>query len=166
MRTNSLHCKIDWKAEWKPLAASVGIALVTGAISSLLTSSSMETFSDLNQPPLTPPGTVFPIVWSILYVLMGVSAYLVWRSKSELRTGALRLYVLQLAVNFAWPLLFFQLRALGFAFFWLLFLWVLVVAMLFRFYDIEPLAGILQLPYLAWLTFAAYLSFGVLLLNG
>ena len=154
------------KTEWKPLSLSIGIALAVGALSSILTSGSMEAFEQLNQPPLSPPGIVFPIVWTVLYTLMGLSAYLVWRETSPLRTGALRLYAVQLAVNFVWPLLFFRAQALGLAFAWLLLLWTLVVALIFRFSDIVPLAGWLQLPYLAWLTFAAYLSFGVLLLNG
>ena len=166
MKMIRLHHRIDWKNEWKPIVVSIGIALLTGAAASLLTSNSMEAFSALKQPPLSPPGIVFPIVWSVLYILMGFSAYLVYRSDSDLRTGALRLYALQLAVNFVWPILFFRLQAFGLAFFWLLLLWTLVVALIFRFYDVEPLAGVLQLPYLGWLTFAAYLNFGVLLLNG
>jgi len=165
--TNTMkRIDINWKTEWKPLAISVGIALAVGGLSSLLTSGSMEAFEQLQQPPLSPPGVLFPIVWTILYTLMGISAYLVWRTKSELRDGTLRLYVVQLAVNFIWPLLFFRAQAFGFAFFWLLLLWALVVALIFRFSDIEPIAGWLQVPYLAWLTFAAYLNFGVLLLNG
>ena len=158
--------RIDWKTEWKPLAISVGIAFAVGGLSTLLTSGGMKAFEQLQQPPLSPRGIVFPIVWTLLYKLMGISAYLVWRTELPLREGALRLYAVQLAVNFVWPLLFFRLQALGFAFFWLLLLWALVVALIFRFSDVDPVAGWLQVPYLAWLTFAAYLSFGVLLLNG
>lgn len=158
--------EIDWKSEWKRLAIAAGGALAAGGLSALLTANSMETYAKLRQPPLSPPGAAFPIVWTGLYVLMGVSSYLVWRTRSDLRQSALRLYAIQLAVNIVWPLLFFNAQAFGLSFAWLLLLWGLVVAMIFRFYDVEPAAGLLQLPYLAWLTFAAYLNFGVLLLNG
>ena len=157
---------LDRKTEWKPLAASIGIALGVGGLAALLTGSFADRYERLKQPPLSPPQAVFPVVWTVLYILMGISAYAVRRSDPKLREGALRIYALQLAVNFLWPLLFFRAEAFGLAFACLLLLWALVVAMIFRFGDAEPIAAALQLPYLAWLTFAAYLNFGVLLLNG
>lgn len=151
---------------WKTMGVSVAIPLAVGALSALLTAGSMGTYGAIKRPPLSPPGAVFPIVWTILFLLMGISCYFIYSAPdSEKKQIALRLYLIQLAVNFVWPLLFFNAQAFGLAFVWLLLLWGLVVAMLFAFYDVAPLAAWLQLPYLLWLTFAAYLSFGVLLLN-
>ena len=148
------------------MGVSVAIPLAVGALSALLTAGSMGTYGAIKRPPLSPPGAVFPIVWTILFLLMGISRYFIYSAPdSGKKQIALRLYLIQLAVNFVWPLLFFNAQAFGLAFVWLLLLWGLVVAMLFAFYDVAPLAAWLQLPYLLWLTFAAYLSFGVLLLN-
>ena len=121
----------------------------------------------LNQPPLSLPGWVFGVVWTILYVLMGVSSYLVIQSGAEEEeiNKALTVYVYQLIVNFLWPTFFFNFGWFFYAFLWLVLLWVLVFIMIRRFYDISKLAGILQIPYLIWLTFAAYLNLGVWLLN-
>lgn len=151
---------------WKTMGVSVAIPLAVGALSALLTAGSMGTYGAIRRPPLSPPGAVFPIEWTILFLLMGISCYFIYSAPdSGKKQIALRLYLIQLAVNFVWPLLFFNAQAFGLAFVWLLLLWGLVVAMLFAFYDVAPLAAWLQLPYLLWLTFAAYLSFGVLLLN-
>jgi tryptophan-rich sensory protein len=118
------------------------------------------------QPPLVPPDWVFPVVWSILYALMGIGAARVWMAEdSPQRKRGLNLFVTQLIVNFFWSLIFFNLQAFGFAFVWLLLLWVLVVWMIVTFYTVDPLAAWLQVPYLIWLTFAAYLSCAVWLLN-
>ena len=118
------------------------------------------------QPPLSPPAILFPIVWSILYAFMGVSAARVWLSQpSEDRSNGLNLFVAQLVVNFFWSLIFFNAGAYGFAFLWLLLLWALVFAMILTFRKVDPLAAYLQIPYLLWLTFAAYLNFGVWYLN-
>ena len=159
--------KFDWKSiHWKTLLVSEAVALGVGGLSALLTSGSMERYQAIKRPPLSPPGTVFPIVWTVLFLLMGISAYRIWRAgESKKRKTALTLYVLQLAVNFVWPILFFCLGAFGLAFVWLLLLWGLVVAMCFVFYDVDPLAAFLQAPYVLWLTFAAYLNFWILLLN-
>jgi len=152
--------------DWKTLGVCVAIPLAVGGLSALLSAGSMDAYARVKQPPLSPPGAVFPVVWTVLFLLMGLSCYLIWRApESANRQIALRLYLIQLAVNFVWPLLFFNAQAFGVAFAWLLLLWGLVVAMGFRMYDVEPLAAFLQIPYLLWLTFAAYLSFGVLLLN-
>ena len=118
------------------------------------------------QPTLAPPMWVFPVVWSILFALMGISAVIIWQSpESELRSKGLNLFVAQLMVNFFWSLIFFNLQAFGFAFLWLVLLWALVAWMIWTFYQVEPLAAWLQIPYLLWLTFAGYLSFSVWMLN-
>ena len=149
----------------KVYVISVLIALGVGALSGFLTRGSMERFEALLQPPLSPPGWLFPVVWSILFVLMGIGAAIIYLSDSPERTRALKVYALQLIVNFFWSILFFNLEARLFAFFWLLLLLALVILMFFLFRRISPLAAYLQIPYLLWLVFAAYLNLGVYLLN-
>ena len=149
------------------LAKCIAIPLLVGGLASFLTRGGMGVFMQLNQPPLSPPGWVFGVVWTILYILMGVSSYLVIQSGAEEEeiNKALSVYVYQLVVNFLWPTFFFNFGWFFFAFLWLVLLWVLVFIMIRRFYNISKLAGILQIPYLIWLTFAAYLNLGVWLLN-
>ena len=149
------------------LAKCIAIPLLVGGLASFLTRGGMGVFMQLNQPPLSPPGWVFGVVWTILYILMGVSSYLVIQSGAEEEeiNKALSVYVYQLIVNFLWPTFFFNFGWFFFAFLWLVLLWVLVFIMIRRFYNISKLAGILQIPYLIWLTFAAYLNLGVWILN-
>lgn len=149
------------KIQWKPLLVSLVISLGTGAIGGLLTSGSMEKYSRMYQPPLAPPGWVFPVVWTILYLLMGVAAYLVYRTNSEKKYAALKLYAVQLLVNLGWPLLFFGLGAYLLAFTWLALLWYLVWMTIKQFYKINQTAGKLMLPYLLWVTFAGYLNLSI-----
>ena len=121
----------------------------------------------MNQPPLSPPGWLFPVVWTILYLLMGYASYRVATSGAD--SGkirrALTLYGAQLAVNFLWPLVFFGLGWYLVAFFILILLWVLILLTMRAFSEIDEVAGNLLLPYLLWVTFAGYLNFGVYLLN-
>ena len=149
------------------LAKCIAIPLLVGGLASFLTRGGMDVFMQLNQPPLSPPGWVFGVVWTILYILMGVSSYLVIQSgaEEEVVNKALSVYVYQLIVNFLWPTFFFNFGWYLFSFLWLVLLWVLVLIMIIRFYNISKLAGILQIPYLIWLTFAGYLNLGVWLLN-
>ena len=138
-----------------------------GALSGWLTREGTQLFSEtVAKPPLTPPSLVFPIVWGILYALMGIGAARVSLTEpSEDRSRGLNLFVAQLIVNFFWSLFFFNAQAYGFAFFWLLLLWGLVLWMTLTFRKVDPIAAWLQVPYLLWLTFAAYLNFGVWRLN-
>lgn len=124
-------------------------------------------FADLNKPPLSPPGWLFPVVWTILFVLMGAASYLVLTSEKpqQVVDRALRLYVVQLGVNFFWSIFFFGQSRYLFSFLWLVLLWLLILATAIRFYRIMPLAGYLLLPYLIWVTFAGYLNLGICLLN-
>ncbi len=149
----------------KSLAVCVAIPLLVGGLSSLLIRNSFSVYETEALPPLAPPPVVFPIVWAVLYILMGVSSYLIWRTEDQRRFTALTVYGVQLVMNFIWPLLFFELREFLFAVIWLglLFLAVLVMAILFK--KLRPAAGILQIPYLLWLAFAVYLNLGVYLLN-
>ena len=151
----------------KPYLISAGIALGIGALSGFLSMGSMDDYANMMaKPPLSPPGWLFPVVWAILYVLMGISAAKVWMTKdSPARHKGLNLYVAQLIVNFFWSLIFFNAQAYGFAVIWLLLLWALVLLMILQFYKVDKRAALLQIPYLIWLTFAAYLSIGVWYLN-
>ena len=155
------------KKNWKIYGAWIAIAEAIGALSGLLSREGMRIYSQtVIQPTLAPPMWVFPVVWSILFALMGIRAVIIWQSpESELRSKGLNLFVAQLMVNFFWSLIFFNLQAFGFAFLWLVLLWALVAWMIWTFYQVEPLAAWLQIPYLLWLTFAGYLSFSVWMLN-
>lgn len=143
------------------------IPLLVGIVAGLLTRGSMETFSRLNQPPLSPPGILFPIVWTILYTLMGIASYLVYSSGKEQEeiNSALLIYFLQLAVNFFWSIFFFNLEWYTFSFFWLVLLWVLIFYTIRLFYPISNTAAYLLIPYLLWVTFAGYLNLGIAALN-
>lgn len=149
----------------KKLTASIAIGLGTGLLSVLLTLGNFKAYSALLQPPLAPPGWLFPIVGGILYILMGVSAYLVYECDTEEKYIGLAVYVLQLIFNFLWLIIFFNIRNLLFAFVWLVFLWVLVLAMTISFYKVNKNAGLLQIPYLLWVTFAGYLNIALYILN-
>ena len=149
----------------KPLLVSLLLSLGPRGLSALRPRGSLERYGSLNQPPLSPPGWVFPVVWTILFTLMGIAAYLVWMRDSTGRNGALALYGVQLVFNFIWPLLFFNLQNYALAFFWLLALWVLILLTTLRFFKETPAAGWLMVPYLVWVAFAGYLNAGVWLLN-
>ena len=149
----------------KPYVISVLIPLGVGVLSGFLTRDGIQAFALVEKPPLTPPAPLFPIVWSILYILMGIGAAMVFQTDHPKRPTALTVYAVQLIVNFFWSLFFFNLQQYAFSFFWLLLLWLLIVVMIRLFYQIKPIAGLLQLPYLLWVTFAGYLTFGVWMLN-
>lgn len=150
-----------------PYVISAAIALAVGGLSALLSMNGMEIYAaNLVKPLLSPPGWLFPVVWTILYILMGISAARIWQfPESAQRSRSLNLYVAQLVVNFFWSLIFFNAQAYGFAVIWLLLLWGLVLWMILEFRKIDPVAAWLQIPYLIWLTFAAYLNIGVWILN-
>ena len=155
------------KQRWFPYVIGILIAEAVGGLSALLTHSAMDNFSQtVQQPPLSPPMVLFPIVWSILYALMGIGATRIWLAPASAdRIKSLNIYVAQLIINFFWSLIFFNAGAYGFALFWLIALWLLVVWMILFFRKVDPLAAWLQVPYLLWLTFAAYLNAGIWLLN-
>ena len=155
------------KIRWKTLIFNLAVPLITGAVSGFLTRSAMQQYGQLNQPPLSPPSAVFPVVWTTLFLLMGISAYLVTMKRSDgLKSFDLpAVYWIQLIVNFIWPLIFFNLAIYGIALAWLIRLIILVIYMIFQFHDITPAAGWLQVPYLLWLIFAGYLNAGIWLLN-
>lgn len=157
----------SWKIEWKPLIISFIITFGVGGLSSLLTKGGLESMKMLEKPPLSPPDIVFSIVWPILFFLMAISAYLVYVSdgSEKHKKNGLFLYGLQLFINFFWTIIYFNLEMRVFAFVWLLLLWVVVLFMIKDFLKVNKLAGILHIPYLIWLTFAAYLNLGIIILN-
>jgi len=153
------------KVKWKELIVSIAISLGVGALSGYLTKNSMSLYQELVKPPLTPPGWIFPIVWTILFALMGISAYLIYVSDSKEKNQALQIYAIQLMLNFIWSLAFFNMQAYLLAFVILILLWISIIAMIKVFYEINPLAGKMQVPYLLWVTFAGYLNLAIYLLN-
>lgn len=143
------------------------LPLAVGGLSALLTGGGMEHFEAIQKPPLTPPDWLFPVAWSILYLLMGLASYLVLESgkpQAAIRSATI-VYGLQLAMNLLWSVFFFNLSAYLFSFLWLAVLWLLILLCLFLFYRLRKGAGWLMLPYLAWVAFAGYLNLGVYLLN-
>ena len=145
---------------------AIGVTLLIGGLSAFLTRNDMEKYAALKHPPLAPPGIVFPIVWTVLFILMGVGAAMIYNhSESAERRKALLIYSGQLIINFIWTLLFFGTGQRLFAFVWLILLLVLVIWMYFIFNRISHTAAYLQIPYILWLCFAAYLNFGSWFLN-
>ena len=155
------------KIQWKPLAVSLAIPLVLRAQTGWASRSGMQAFAALQKPPLTPPGWVFPVVWTILYAMMGYAAYLVYTSGAEHSAVliALSVYGVSLAVNLLWPLLFFSQGAFSAAFLLLCALFVLVLWTARLFGALVQTAGALLAPYLIWLGYAGYLNLGVARLN-
>ena len=152
----------------KPYVISILIALGVSGLSALVTKNNMSVYTDLNKPLLAPPMIVFPIVWNILFILMGISSALVYvkgKDDKQKRNEALRVYGLQLVVNFLWSIIFFNMRAYLFAFIWLIVLWLLIIYMIVKFNQIIDTAAYLQLPYLIWVTFAGYLTLMIFILN-
>lgn len=152
---------------WKIYAAWILLAEAVGGLSGWLTRDGAKAYSEsIIQPPLSPPALVFPIVWGILFALMGIGAARIYLAPpSRERTNSLRIFLLQLAFNFFWSILFFNLQAFGAALVWLLILWGLIVWMIVAFRKVDPLAAWMQIPYLLWVTFAAYLNYDVWMLN-
>ena len=151
------------KVNLKHLATSLAISLGTGMLSGLLTMGGMKTFESINKPPLSPPGWLFPVVWTILYILMGIAAYLVWETGGVEVRNALTLYLVQLLLNALWPVFFFRFHAYFLAFAELLLLWLAIYLTIKQFKEINRTAALLMLPYLAWVTFAAYLNLAIAL---
>lgn len=151
------------------MIVGAGIPLLTGGISALLTRKNMQMFDMIKKPPLSPPGWLFPVVWTILYILMGLASYYVYCHKeTELEeevSCALRLYGVQLFFNFMWSIVFFNLKWYLFAFIWLMILWVMILVLTYKFRRIERKAGNMIIPYDLWVTFAAYLNLGIYILN-
>lgn len=155
------------RKNWRVYGFWIGLSEAVGALSGLLSRGGMKHYGAVAaQPTLAPPDWLFPVVWVLLYALMGIGAARLWLAEdSAERKRGLNLFVAQLVVNFFWSLIFFNLQAFGFAFFWLLLLWGLVAWMTLTFRKVDKTAALLQIPYLIWLTFAAYLNAAIWILN-
>lgn len=145
----------------------IAIPLVIGGLAALISGGGMDTFDKMAKPPLSPPGWLFPVVWTILYILMGIASFLVYTSSAPKKSkkNALILYAIQLFVNFLWPILFFALQMCTAAAVLIVILWLLVLANLLYFYKIKQATGYLLIPYLLWVTFATYLNIAICVIN-
>lgn len=152
---------------WKTYLIWILFTEAMGALSGWLTREGTELYAQsIVKPPLSPPGIVFPIVWVILFALMGIGAARIWLSPpSARRSRSLALFFAQLFFNFFWSVIFFNFQAFGFALLWLAVLWALIWGMLLSFQRVDRPAAWLQVPYLLWVTFAGYLNLGIWLLN-
>lgn len=155
------------KCNWKKLALAVAIPLAVGGLSALLTMDNMVMFDAVKKPPLAPPKWLFPVAWTVLYVLMGIASYSVFTADapSGKKRASLIVYAISLAFNFLWSIIFFNLDNYLLAFVWLCALWLLIVIVTVRFFGISKKAGRLMLPYILWVSFAGYLNYGIYLLN-
>lgn len=144
------------------LILALAVPLATGAISAWLTSESMAEYSTMPKPPLSPPAWLFPIAWTVLYILMGVASYFVLISDVDGKTKrmALAIYCIQLLFNFCWSLIFFNLDMPMFAFIWLVIMFIEILVCTSEFYMIDRWAGYLMIPYIIWMVFAGYLNIG------
>ena len=153
----------------KVFGIGIAIPLAVGGLAAFLTRNSMDIYDRINQPFLAPPSWVFPVVWTILYALMGVSSALIYENKdcaAEDKKRAFRLYALNLAVNFLWSIIFFNMGAFFAAFLWIMLLIFVIIRMTGAFYKIKPIAAYLQIPYVIWCCFASYLTASIWLMNG
>ena len=155
------------KQNWKTYALWILLSEAVGAVSGWVSRDGMRYYSEaVAQPPLSPPPIVFPFVWGILFLLMGIGAARVALTPaSPQRSSGLNLFVSQLIVNFFWSIIFFNFRAFLFAFIWLLLLLFFIIKTVLAYRPISPLAAYLQIPYLLWVAFAGYLNFGIFYLN-
>lgn len=151
------------KKSLKTTLIFIGISLAVGALSAFFTRNNMNVFDSITSPPLTPPPIVFPIVWTILYILMGWGAARVYLKDPD--SPAITTFAINLIVNFFWSIIFFNMRAFTFAFIWLLLLLAIVVLMTIQFSRVDKLAGYMQIPYIVWLLLAGYLNLSIVLLN-
>ena len=147
---------------------SIAIPLAVGGLAAFLTRNSIGIYEEIYQPFLAPPSWVFPVVWTVLYVLMGVSSAMIYgdtMASTDDKKHALRLYGINLVVNFLWSIIFFNLGAFFAAFLWLMLLIFVIMRMTVSFYKIKPIAAYLEVPYVIWCCFATYLTASIWLMN-
>ena len=147
--------------KYRPYIIEILIALLVGGLSAYLTKDAMSDFEALAKPPLSPPGFLFPVVWTVLFVLMGISAAIVYEKSGSVPF----IYRLSLIVNFLWSIIFFNMGAYLFAFIWLLLLLLLIAMTIIEYSKVSKTAAYLQIPYLLWVIFAGYLNFFIWYLN-
>lgn len=152
----------------KPYIIFCTASLLTGALSAVITAGNMSLFDSVNKPLLSPPAAVFPIVWTILYILMGISAARVYIKRErnvQAAKASLEVFAVSLVFNFFWSIFFFNARAYLFSFFWLAVMWLLILTTVVLYKKVDKAAGNLQIPYLLWVAFAGYLNFFIYLYN-
>ena len=156
-----------FKKQWKVYAFWIALSEAVGLVAGILIRRGVEIYTlTAAKPPLSPPAWIFPVGWGILYALMGISAAMIWLAEnSRGKSRSVNLFVVQLVVNFFWPLIFFNLQAYGDALVWLILLWILVFLLILNDRNVDIRASWLLIPYLIWLTFAVYLNIGVYMLN-
>lgn len=151
------------KINYKLLIISTLIPVILGILVGFLTNTS-NGYQEIIRPSFSPPAIIFPIVWTLLYILMGISSYLVLTNNSD-NEKALKYYILQLIVNLIWPIIFFVFKLYTLSFIWILLLIYLVTKMILEFYKINKMSAYLQIPYLLWLIFASILNLSITILN-
>ena len=150
----------------KSLLTSLAISLGVGVISGIITRNDTKIlFNEINKPSFSPPGWLFPVVWTILFILMGISSYIIYESNCPYKNTSLSVYATQLVFNFLWSIIFFSFKELFFASIWIIFLWILILIMIIMFSKCSKKAAFLQIPYLLWVTFAAVLNFAIAAMN-
>lgn len=149
----------------KSLIISLLISLGVGFLSGIVTRGNVDIYKYLVKPPFAPPSIVFPLVWTILYIFIGISSYLIYNSSSKEKSSALTIYGIQLVLNFIWPIIFFLLNYRLISFVVIFILLITIIIMIIKFYKINKLSAYLQIPYLLWIIFASYLNFGFYVLN-
>ena len=150
---------------WQLLLLCVIGCIAVGATSGIISGDSMKMYSDLKLPDIYPPGYLFPIVWTILYALMGVSLYLIIKDGIYKNEIPLAIFGIQLVLNFCWLPIFFVMSNYLAAFILLVVIWIFVLMMIYTFWKVDKYAGAIQIPYLIWVTFAGYLSYSVYIIN-
>lgn len=156
------------KQNFKSYIVAILIPLAIGGLSALITNGGMNFYETIIRPPLSPPSIVFPIVWTILFILMGISSAIIYNTKTASppqKRSAFYTYALSLFFNFFWSIFFFNLNWFFFSFLWLTVLFFLILRTIMKYYKINPIAAFLQIPYLIWVTFAGYLNFAIWWLN-
>ena len=155
------------RERFSPLAFIICIAipLIVGGCSSLLTKNAMISFNSMNKPPLAPPGWLFPVAWTILYVLMGIASYKIYKTDDDMRQLAMLIYGIQLVMNFLWSIIFFNMDLYWLAFVWLMIMWCMIIILVFVTKQFSIIAMFCLLPLALWTTFAAYLNLMIAIMN-
>lgn len=152
------------KINWKRLIIIIIITFIVGSFFSFFTMNNMDTFKELKKP-INVPGVLFPVVWSILYLLMSISCYIITTKDDKNKDNAIIWYGIQLIINSLWSLIFFGFSAYLFSFIWIILLLAIVIIMIVKFYKIDKTAAYLNIPYVLWILFAGFLNLGIYILN-
>ena len=157
---------IDWNIRTViTLIVCIAIPILTGVLSSYFTQNAMLEFNSVNKPPLAPPAWLFPVAWTILYFLMGIASFIIYKSTDSEHYIGLFIYALQLIFNFAWSLIFFRLESYEFAAIWLAVLIIFIFSLILNTSKYSKAAMFMLIPYAAWCLFAMYLNVGIAILN-